>query len=249
VREGLLSSSVGTSGVLFAHTDSFSPDPSGRLHAFCHAVPGAYHLMGVTLSAGGSLAWWRETTGRGYDELVAEASEVPPGSEGLLFLPYLTGERTPHLDPKARGAFFGLTSRHTLAHMTRAVMEGVVFSLRDSMEIMRELGVPVEEVRATGGGARSPLWRRLQADVYGVPIKRTVADEGPAYGAALLAGVAAGTYGSAEEATSVVRLREEVTEFDPELVGAYEEAYEAYRSLYQATKGTMHRLTELAKRR
>ncbi|HEY0129152.1 MAG TPA: xylulokinase, partial [Rubrobacteraceae bacterium] len=112
VREGLLSSSVGTSGVLFAHTDGFSPDPSGRLHAFCHAVPGAYHLMGVTLSAGGSLAWWRETTGRGYDELVAAASEVPPGSEGLLFLPYLTGERTPHLDPKARGAFFGLTSRH-----------------------------------------------------------------------------------------------------------------------------------------
>jgi xylulokinase len=249
VHEGLLSSSVGTSGVLFAHTDSFSPDPSGRLHAFCHAVPGAYHLMGVTLSAGGSLAWWRETTGRGYDELVAAASDVQPGSEGLLFLPYLTGERTPHLDPKARGAFFGLTSRHTLGHMTRAVMEGVVFSLRDSMEIMRELGVPVEEVRATGGGARSPLWRRLQADVYGVPIKRTVADEGPAYGAALLAGVAAGTYGSAEEATSVVRLREEVGEFDPERVGAYEEAYEAYRSLYQATKGTMHRLTELARRR
>ena len=205
--------------------------------------------MGVALSAGGSLAWWRETTGRGYDDLVAAASEVPPGSEGLLFLPYLTGERTPHLDPKARGAFFGLTSRHTLAHMTRAVMEGVVFSLRDSMEIMRELGVPVEEVRATGGGARSPLWRRLQADVYGVPIKRTVADEGPAYGAALLAGVAAGAYGSAEEATSVVRLREEVTEFDPERVGVYEEAYEAYRSLYPATKKTMHRLTDLAKRR
>jgi xylulokinase len=249
VREGLLSSSVGTSGVLFAHTDGFSPDPSGRLHAFCHAVPGAYHLMGVTLSAGGSLAWWRETTGRGYDDLVAAASEVPPGSEGLLFLPYLTGERTPHLDPNARGAFFGLTSRHTLAHMTRAVMEGVVFSLRDSMEIMRELGVPVEEVRATGGGARSPLWRSLQADVYGAPIKRTVADEGPAYGAALLAGVAAGEYGSAEEATSVVRLREEVTESDPERVGAYEEAYEAYRSLYPATKETMHRLTDLAKRR
>jgi xylulokinase len=169
VREGLLSSSVGTSGVLFAHTDGFSPDPSGRLHAFCHAVPGAYHLMGVTLSAGGSLAWWREATGRSYDDLVAASSEVPPGSEGLLFLPYLTGERTPHLDPKARGAFFGLTSRHTLAHMTRAVMEGVVYSLRDSIEIMHELGVPVEEVRATGGGARSPLWRRLQADVYGAP--------------------------------------------------------------------------------
>ncbi len=249
VREGLLSSSVGTSGVLFAHTVGFSPDPSGRLHAFCHAVPGTYHLMGVTLSAGGSLAWWRETTGRGFDDLVAAASEVPPGSEGLLFLPYLTGERTPHLDPNARGAFFGLTTRHTLAHMTRAVMEGVVFSLRDSMEIMRELDVPVEEVRATGGGARNSLWRSLQADVYGAPIKRTVADEGPAYGAALLAGVAAGEYGSTEEATSVVRLREEVTEPDPERVGTYEEAYEAYRSLYPATKETMHRLTDLAKRR
>jgi xylulokinase len=224
VREGLLSSSVGTSGVLFAHTDGFSPDPSGRLHAFCHAVPGAYHLMGVTLSAGGSLAWWRETTGRGYDDLVAAASKVPPGSEGLLFLPYLTGERTPHLDPEARGAFFGLTSRHTLAHMMRAVVEGVVFSFWDSMGIMRELGVPVEEVRATGGGARSLLWRCLQADVYGVPIKRTIADEGPAYGAALLAGVAAGAYGSAEEATSVVWLREEVTEFDPERIRAYQEA-------------------------
>ena len=249
VHEWLLSSSVGTSGVLFAHTNRFSPDPSGRLHAFCHAAPGAYHLMGVTLSAGGSLAWWRETTGKGYDDLVAAASEVPAGSEGLVFLPYLSGERTPHLDPAARGAFFGLTSRHTLAHMTRAVMEGVLFSLRESMEIMHELGVRIEEVRATGGGARSPLWRQLQADVYGVPIRRTVSDEGPAYGAALLAGVAAGAYGSTEEATSVVRLREEVTGFDPERVRAYEEAYEAYHSLYPATKGTMHRLTELAKKR
>ena len=249
VHEWLLSSSVGTSGVLFAHTNRFSPDPSGRLHAFCHAAPGAYHLMGVTLSAGGSLAWWRETTGKGYDDLVAAASEVPAGSEGLVFLPYLSGERTPHLDPAARGAFFGLTSRHTLAHMTRAVMEGVLFSLRESMEIMHELGVRIEEVRATGGGARSPLWRQLQADVYGVPIRRTVSDEGPAYGAALLAGVAAGAYGSTQEATSVVWLREEVTGFDPERVRAYEEAYEAYHSLYPATKGTMHRLTELAKKR
>jgi xylulokinase len=248
VREGLLSSSVGTSGVLFAHTDAFSPDPSGRLHAFCHAVPGAYHLMGVTLSAGGSLAWWRETTGRSYDDLVAAASEVPPGSEGLLFLPYLTGERTPHLDPKARGAFFGLTSRHTLAHMTRAVMEGVVFSLRDSMEIMRELGVPVEEVRATGGGARSPLWRQLQADVYGLPVRRTVSEEGPAFGAALLAGVSAGAYGSVEEATSVVELRQEVTEPDPERSKSYEELYDTYHSLYPATKKAMSRLTDLATR-
>jgi xylulokinase len=246
VGPGLVNSSVGTSGVLFAHASEFNPDPSGRLHAFCHAVPGAYHLMGVTLSAGGSLSWWRETLGGDYDELVEAASEVPPGSEGLVFLPYLSGERTPHLDPKARGAFFGLTVRHGVAHMTRAVMEGVIFSLRDSLEIMRELGVPVEDVRATGGGARSALWRQLQADVYGTPIRRTVADEGPAYGAALLAGVASETYADVDEATSLVRLREEITEPDGERAKVYEEHYEIYRSLYPATSSAMSRLTDLA---
>ncbi len=246
VGPGLVNSSVGTSGVLFAQAKEFNPDPSGRLHAFCHAVPGAYHLMGVTLSAGGSLSWWRETVGGGYDELVGAASKVPPGSEGLIFLPYLSGERTPHLDPDARGAFFGLTARHDVAHMTRAVMEGVVFSLRDALEIMRGLGVPVEDVRATGGGARSALWRGLQADVYGAPIRRTVADEGPAYGAALLAGAASGVYANVAEASSVVELREEVTEPDPERVKTYEEHYEVYRSLYPATRSAMSRLTELA---
>ncbi|MGH3147689.1 MAG: xylulokinase [Rubrobacter sp.] len=246
VGSGIVSSSVGTSGVLFAHTREFNPDPSGRLHAFCHAVPGAYHLMGVTLSAGGSLSWWRETVGGDYDELVEAASEIPPGSEGLVFLPYLSGERTPHLDPEARGAFFGLTARHGVAHMTRAVMEGVVFSLRDSLEIMRELGVPVEDVRATGGGARSALWRGLQADVYDARIRRTVADEGPAYGAALLAGVASGVYSDVDEASSVVELREEVTEPDPKRVKVYEEHYEVYRSLYPATKAAMSSLTDLA---
>ncbi|HEX2742209.1 MAG TPA: xylulokinase [Rubrobacter sp.] len=246
VGPGLVSSSVGTSGVLFAHASEFDPDPSGRLHAFCHAVPGAYHLMGVTLSAGGSLSWWRETLGGDYDELVEAASEVPPGAEGLLFLPYLSGERTPHLDPKARGAFFGLTSRHGVAHMTRAVMEGVIFSLRDSLEIMRELEVPVEDVRATGGGARSALWRRLQADIYGTPVRRTVADEGPAYGAALLAGVAAGAYSDVDEATSVVKMREEITEPERERAKVYEEHYEVYRSLYPATSQAMSLLTDLA---
>ena len=246
VRPGLVNSSVGTSGVLFAHAEEFTPDPSGRLHAFCHAVPGAYHLMGVTLSAGGSLSWWRETLGGDFDELVGEASDVPSGSEGLVFLPYLSGERTPHLDPKARGAFFGLTARHGAPHMTRAVMEGVIFSLRDSLEIMRDLGVPVDDVRATGGGARSDLWRRLQADIYATPIRRTVADEGPAYGAALLAGVASGTYADVDEATSVVKLREEITEPDPEISKVYEKYYEIYRSLYPATRSAMSRLTDLA---
>jgi xylulokinase len=202
--------------------------------------------MGVTLSAGGSLSWWRETLGGDYDELVEAASDVRPGSEGLLFLPYLSGERTPHLDPKARGAFFGLTARHGVEHMTRAVMEGVIFSLRDSLEIMRGLDVSVEDVRATGGGARSVLWRQLQADIYGTPIRRTVADEGPAFGAALLAGVASGTYASVDEATSIVRLREEITEPDEERSKLYEEHYEVYRSLYPATSSAMSRLTDLA---
>jgi xylulokinase len=246
VAPGLVSSSVGTSGVLFAHTEEFKPDPSGRLHAFCHAVPGAYHLMGVTLSAGGSLGWWRDVLGGDFDDLVAAASEVPPGSEGLVFLPYLTGERTPHLDPRARGAFLGLTARHGAAHMTRAVMEGVVFSLLDSMEIMRGLDVPIQDVRATGGGARSALWRSLQADVYGEPIRRTEADEGPAYGAALLAGVAAGTYADVGEASGVVRLRDGATESDPERAEIYGKHYEVYRSLYPATRDAMSRLTGLA---
>jgi xylulokinase len=246
VGPGLVNSSVGTSGVLFAHASDFNPDPSGRLHAFCHAVPGAYHLMGVTLSAGGSLSWWRETLGGDYDELVEAASGVQAGSEGLVFLPYLSGERTPHLDPKARGAFFGLTSRHGVEHMTRAVMEGVIFSLRDSLQIMRGLGVPVEDVRATGGGARSDLWRQLQADIYGTPIRRTVADEGPAYGAALLTGMASGTYADVDEAVSVVKLREEITEPDTDQAKIYEEHYEVYRSLYPATRSAMSRLTDIA---
>jgi xylulokinase len=202
--------------------------------------------MGVTLSAGGSLSWWRETLGADYEGLILSASEVPPGSEGLVFLPYLSGERTPHLDPGARGGFFGLTARHGVAHMTRAVMEGVVFSLRDSLEIMRELGVPVDEVRATGGGARSALWRQLQADIYGIPVRRTVADEGPAYGAALLAGVASGAYADVDEASSVVGLRKGFTEPDGERSKIYEEHYEVYRSLYPATHAAMSRLTDLA---
>ena len=246
VEVGLLSSSVGTSGVLFAPSEGFTPDPSGRIHAFCHAVPKRYHLMGVTLSAGGSLRWWREATGADYDELAGMAERVRPGAEGLLFLPYLSGERTPHLDPRARGGFIGLTARHGLEHMTRAVMEGVVFSLRDSLEIMRGLEVPIDQVRATGGGARSSLWRELQADVYGAPLHRTTADEGPAHGAALLAGVAADVYRDVDEACSTVRLREEVTEPDPEREEIYEDYYEVYRELYPATESTMHRLAELA---
>jgi xylulokinase len=245
-EDGLLSSSIGTSGVLFAHADAPSIDPSGRIHAFAHSVPKKYCLLAVTLSAGGSLRWWRDLTGLGYEDLVAEAETVAAGSEGLLFLPYLTGERTPHMDPRASGAFVGLTVRHTRAHMTRALMEGVVFSLRDGIEIMRSLGVAPTDIRAIGGGASAPLWLQLQADIYGAQVHRLVIEEGAAYGAALLGHVAAGTFSSVDEATGVVRTMPDFTEPDPAHVAAYDESYAIYRDLYEAMKGEMHRLGGLA---
>ncbi len=247
IEAGPVSVSLGTSGVVFAHTDEFRPDPSGRLHAFCHAVPEGYHLMAVTLAAGGALRWWRDLLGADdYERLTAEAATVPPGAEGLLFLPYLSGERTPHLDPAARGAFVGLTARHSRAHLTRAVLEGVVFSLHDGFALIRELGVPIREVRATGGGARSPLWRQILADTLDLPVRRVVAEEGPAYGAALLAGVAAGVWRDLAAAAMVVRLRPEQDEPDPAGVHLYAEYAALYRTLYPALSGAMGRLTALA---
>lgn len=248
VREGFVSSSVGTSGVIFAHTDTFIPDPSGRLHAFCHAVPGKYHLMGVTLAAGGSMQWWRETLddGSSFDDLATAAAAVPPGAEGLLFLPYLSSERTPHRDPLARGTFFGLTTRHTKAHMTRALMEGVVFSLRESVDIMRELGIAMDHARATGGGARGALWRELQADIYRMPVARTTTEEGPAYGAALLAGVGAGIYPDVEAASAKVALASERHEPDEARAVRYDAMFALYRDLYAATRDTMHALSDFA---
>ena len=247
-QPGVVSSSIGTSGVLFAHADEPAVDPSGRIHAFAHAVPDRFCLLAVTLSAGGSLRWWRDVTGVGYDELVAEAKIVEPASEGLIFLPYLTGERTPHLDPIARGAFVGLTARHTRGHMTRALMEGVLFSLRDGIEIMRDLDVRPREIRAIGGGATSPMWLQLQADVYGTRIERLAIEEGAAYGAALLGHVAAGTFADVAEATSVVRTIEEPTEPDAATVAVYEELYEVYRSLYGSLRGQMHALASRSDR-
>lgn len=250
VWEGAVSSSIGTSGVLFAHTDAPRPDPSGRLHAFCHAMPDRYHLMGVTLAAGGSFGWWSgvlaETGAElDFDRLAELAGEAPPGAEGLLFLPYLFGERTPHLDPFARGAFFGLTGRHGLRHLTRAVMEGVVLSLRDCLDLMVARGVRISELRVTGGGSRHPLWRRLQADAYGLPVRRPVADQGPAYGAALLAGVAGGVFADVEEAARVVAMEPGELAPDPATSGRYETSLELYRSLYPATHETMRRLADL----
>lgn len=247
VRSGVVSSSLGTSGVIFAHSDSIALDPQGRLHTFCHAVPGQYHLMAVTLSAGGALRWLRDTLGgtSSYAEMAAAAADVPPGAEGLLFLPYLTGERTPHLDPLARGAFIGLTTRHTQAHLIRAVMEGVVFSLRDGLDLMRGLNVPIEQIRATGGGGRSPLWRQMQADIYGGEVVTLRAEEGPAYGAALLAGVGAGVFANVAEAVErcVVTASHTSPEMKPQ--ARYEQAYAIYRELYGALRERMHQLAAL----
>jgi xylulokinase len=210
-------------------------------------VPGAYHLMAVTLSAGGALQWLRDmlhavAPDLDFDTLARLAAAVPPGAEGLLFAPYLTGERTPHLDPLARGAWVGLTSRHGLGHLARAVMEGVAFALRDGLAIMRELGVPLAEIRATGGGGKSPLWLQLQADIYGAPVQSLAAEEGPAYGAALLAGVGVGSYANVDEAVSVGVRVTGATEPDPARVRRYDELYAVYTGLYPALRETMHAL-------
>lgn len=256
VRSGLVSSSIGTSGVMFAHSDEINLDPKGRLHTFCHAVPGKNHLMAVTLSAGNSFRWLRDTLQQtvqlagadhrlSYEELTAEAARVSPGSEGLIFLPYLTGERTPHLDPFATGAFIGLTSRHTLAHMVRAVMEGVVFSLRDGLEIMRGINVPIQQVRAIGGGGKSSLWCQMQADIFDCEVVTLQVEEGPAYGAALLA-VAADldAAGVSEVSENCVRIK---SYWQPasEARQVYQPYYDVYRELYPALQNSMLHLTRL----
>jgi len=249
VREGLVSSSIGTSGVVFADSATPRIDPKGRLHAFCHAVPGRYHLMGVALSAGGSLRWWRDALGgQDYESLASLAAQAPAGSEGLLFLPYLTGERTPHMDPRATGAFVGLNLRHTQAHLTRAVMEGVVYSLKDCLDLMEELGIPVSEIRATGGGAHSRLWRQMQADIFDRPVHRVDNEEGPAFGAALLAGVAGGVYADVPDACSAVRLHSEAEVPDEERHRVYAAHHAAYVDAYRTMAPLMHRLAGLGGR-
>jgi len=247
IRPGAVSSSIGSSGVVFAFSDAPRIDPRGHLQSFCHGFPGAYHVMGVTLSAGASLRWWRDTAGSGldYDQLADLAAQAPAGCEGLVFLPYLAGERTPHLDAKARGGFIGLHLRHTSAHLTRAVMEGVAFSLGQCLDLVRDLGLPVTEVRATGGGARSKLWRQLQADVFGLPIRRNRIDEGPAFGAALLAGVACGTFKSVDVTAGIVAADGHADVPDPATRDLYEKQRRIYNDLYDAMAITMHRLAEI----
>jgi xylulokinase len=235
---GPVSVVLGTSGVVFAALPEFAADPRARVHAFCHAVPGGWHAMGVMLSAAGSLRWLRDALGsrHGYAEMTAAAGAWAPGTEGLTFLPYLTGERTPHADPHARAAFAGLTLRHDLGALVRAVLEGVAFGLRDSLELLRELGVDPRAGHASGGGARSELWLRILASVLGLPIRRAATDEGSAYGAALLAGVAAGVFRDVHEAVAACVRLDDAVEPDPEWRAAYDRGYHRFQLLYPALR-------------
>lgn len=256
VSAGLLSTSIGTSGVMFVHSDEVKIDPAGRVHTFCHAVRGRWHMMGVNLSSGGSLQWFRnalcgalidkaKSEGRDvYDLLTDEAARTPVGAEGLFFLPYLSGERTPHADPNARGAFIGLHLNHGRGHLVRAVMEGVTFSLRDSLAIFRELSIPVDEIRASGGGSKSPFWRQIQADVFGRTVTTINADEGPAYGAALLAAVGAGEYGGIAEACGQAISVVGSLRPNPDAAAVYDKAFPIYQDLYRSLKDDFRAIAE-----
>jgi xylulokinase len=248
VRPGVVGLVLGTSGVVFAPTSAPLVEKEGRLQAHCHAVAGRWHLMGVMLSAAGSLRWYRDTVapGTSYDELLAPAAGIAAGSEGLIFLPYLTGERAPYPDPNARGAFIGLTVRHELAHMTRAVLEGVAFGLRDSFELIRGAGLgQIDQVRVSGGGARSALWRQILADVLDTELVTVNTTEGAAYGAALLAGVGAGTWPDVDTACdSAIQIVDRVTP-QAQSVAQYGEVYPIYRGLYATLKSTFDTLTAL----
>jgi xylulokinase len=245
VKPGIVALTLGTSGVVFATTERPLVEPEGRLHAFCHAVPGRWHFMGVTLAAAGSLQWYRDTLlpGVSFDDVVREAEKAPAGCEGLLFLPYLSGERTPYPDPLARGAFVGLTMRHGRAHMTRAVLEGVAFSMRDCLALLAGAGVgDLRQVRVAGGGARSPLWRRIVASALGVELVTVTSTEGAAYGAALLAGVGAGEWPGVEAACEATIALTDRDEPDPAWAAAYGALHGRYRELYPALKPTFERL-------
>jgi xylulokinase len=247
VRPGDVSATIGTSGVVFAATDQPLLDPRGRLHTFCHAVPGRWHVMGVTQAAGLSLRWFRDTFADAgdpdvYTKLSEEAGTIRAGADGLLWAPYLMGERTPHLDPEARGALVGLTASHGQAHIVRAILEGVAFSLKDTFSIFAEIGVPVRAIRLGGGGARSRVWRQIQADVYGQAVEIVAAEEGAAYGAALLAGVGAGEWPSADAACdAVVHVAERVVPREED-IRTMQRSYALYRELYPSLRSVFHGL-------
>ena len=243
VAAGAVSATIGTSGVVFASTDRPALDAKGRLHTFCHAVPRRWHVMGVMQAAGLSLRWFRDQFGAGvddgrdpYERLTDEAATAPPGCEGLLWTPYLMGERTPHLDANARGALIGITASHTRAHVIRAILEGVAFSMRDTLTIFEEMPVPVKGIRLGGGGARSQLWRQIQADVYGRQVEVVEAEEGAAYGAAMLAGVGARIWPTVDDACdSIVRVAQR-TAPQSAVTEVMNTAYAAYRRVYPATR-------------
>jgi xylulokinase len=248
VRPGTIAVTLGTSGVVFAATESPLVEPAGRLHAFCHAVAGRWHLMGVMLSAAGSLQWYRDKFARdsSFDALVEEAAQVPAGSEGLIFLPYLSGERTPHPDPLARGAWIGLTTRHGQGHLTRSVLEGVAFGLKDIFELMREAGLgSIEQVRLSGGGAKSSLWRQILADILGVELVTVNTTEGAAFGAALLAGIGAGVWPDVDIACARTIFVKDCVSPNRETAERYQSLYQQYQNLYPALKSTFHALTGL----
>jgi xylulokinase len=247
VSPGAVSATIGTSGVVLAATDGPALDPGGRLHTFCHAVPGRWIVMGVTQAAGLSLRWLRDQFGiradgqpESYEKLTAEAAKAPPGCDGLLWAPYLMGERTPYLDPAARGMLAGLTASHTRAHVIRAILEGVAFSMRDTFSIFREIDVPVKTVRLGGGGARSALWRQIQADIYGQRVETVEAEEGAAYGAAVLAGVGAKAWPTVDAACDAVVRVDGATNPNPDDSRLMEKSYAQYRRLYPAMKSILN---------
>jgi xylulokinase len=244
VQAGLVSCTIGTSGVVFAHMDQVAYDPAGRVHTFCHAVPGKWHVMGVTQGAGLSLQWFRNNLapGAGYDALLEEAATVPAGSEGLQWLPYLMGERTPHLDALARGGWIGLTAKHTRAHLIRSLVEGVSYSLKDCLDIVESLGCEMESVRASGGGARSPIWRNILAGVFAKPIATLQTQEGSAYGAALLAMVGSGQFATVEQACAATIRENSRQNPEDELTTIYAAGHTLFRRLYPALKATFPKM-------
>jgi xylulokinase len=244
VAPGGVSCTLGTSGVVFAHMEDVAYDAQGRLHTFCHAVRGKWHVMGVTQGAGLSLQWFRNqfTPGASYGDLLAEAAQSPPGAHGLYWIPYLMGERTPHLDAAARGGWIGLTAKHTRADLIRALIEGVSYSQKDCLDLIVALGVHAKTIRASGGGARSPLWRQILADIFGAPVATPASQEGSALGAAILAMVATGEYSSVPEACSAIVRDQDTVEPRAAEARFYAEGHSVYRSLYPALKPLFPRM-------
>ena len=257
VKRGIISATLGTSGVVFAHSDDVQIDPTGRVHTFCHAVRGKWHIMGCVLSAGGGLQWYRNQLAETevaaakkiktdpYNIITEQAAEAPPGCEGLFFLPYLTGERTPHADPNARGCFIGLSLRHGRSAIIRSIMEGATYAMRDCLEVINEMRIPIREIRLSGGGARSDFWRQMQADVYGRRVSMINAEEGPAFGAALLAAAGTGRFKGVVEACSALIKVTSSTDPQAEAKRIYTKSYPMYGKLYRSLKNDFNDIAKI----